>query len=240
MQETVESVSSEVKRQINEDIEHKREQKFDIVEISNQKHTYNRELLSLWYPQVYECLFDAVDMALRSPIYNMDDNSEKVYNSLLDGINDLVDNIGSSECDVQALLNIRDRVREFQDNDNDEITIVVKIHGKESSVSYYDQYYSDGIVTVHMNGDPTNPEESTLREYEGSLLDNLCSYTPNECRPTDRYKRELHISLTKTQDSDIATIDLISDRVEYTALEKLFMKIGFSSPYAKEPIKDLV
>lgn len=241
MQETVESVSSEIKRQMNEDIlEHElREQKFDIVD-SLGKITHNRELLSLWYPQVYENIFGAVDMILRSPISNTDDTPEKVYNNLLDGVNDLVDTISSSGNDVQPLLNIRDRIKEFQDNDNDEITIVVKIHGKKSSVTYYNQYYSNGVVTVNMNEKPTNPEESTLREYEDSLINNICDYIPNEHRPTDRYKRELHISLSKTQDSDIATIDLTTTRMEYTLGEKLFMKLGLSSPYPEEPIKNLV
>lgn len=240
MQETVDSVQSEVKRQMNEDIIENRLQKqnFDIVDCIN-KYTCSRELLSLWYPQVYREIFDSVDIILRSPLSNTDDNPEEVSNSLLSGVNNLVDTISSSDKDVQPLLNVRDRLVEYQDNEDDEITIVVEIHGRKSSITYYNQYHDFGVVTVNMNNRPNNVEESTLREYEGSLIDNFCSHTPNENRPTDRYKRELHISMKKTKNKDVATIDLTTERNKYTKMEKIFINLGFSSPYPKEPIKNL-
>ena len=241
MQKTIDSVRSEVKEELNNEQvqDYPTVEEFEIEDILD-KHSGNPELWSLWYPQVYRKIFHSVDLILRSPLQHKEARPEDVYISLEEGIQDLIDSVGNAGMDTQNLLNMRDRIIEFQGGDKDELTIVLTIHGSKSRIECLNGYYDEGIITVDMDGEPINSEVSSLREYESSLMDSFCGWTPYNRRPNNRFKRELYISLRNTDDTREATVDLRSTRMEYTLMEKLSLRLGFSSPYAEEPIKELV
>lgn len=241
MQKTVESVRSEVKEELSEKSvsENRYTQRFNVDNILD-KHTGNPELWSLRYLSIYSQIFDAVNLAFETPLPNKDSESDDVYDSISSGINEIVDTIsGVSNIDTISVLNIRDRFEEFMQNENDEITLNVTLHGQKSKIQLIEEYYrKGGIVTVNLNGEITNEEEVALREYNESLIKKFCARTPYQNRPNNRFKRVLSISMKKTDDEEIITVHCDTHRMKYTLLEKICVNLGFN-PQRQEPIKQL-
>lgn len=241
MQETVQSIQSEVKKDLVDTNELGDEyvEDFNIDDILDEI-TGNPEFWSLRYSRLYEDIFNSVNIMFKSPLPNNEFSSDDFYKTLESGIKNVVDTVGDNSQNSIDILNIRDRFNNFKQNNDDELTLKITIHADHTSIEIIDGYYGDGgIVTVDLNDNPTNSEEATLREYNNDLIDRMCKRTPFEYRPNKRFQRELYISINKTPNEDIVTVHLDSKRMKYTIFEKLFMKFGFSSPYRNEPINEL-
>lgn len=241
MEKTVESLDTEVRTELNDGLvdDLKKSQQFEINQLSDKVVT-DPELWALSYRKLYSGLFATVDLILQNPVNSKDADINDVYEGLNGSMENLVDKFSNSELNTEPILNIRNRVQEFQKSGKDEFTLRLTIHGGKSSIEYMNKYFEDGIISVDLNGSPTKNEEVTLREYEDSLVDSFCGFDSYEKRPNTRFKREMTISMKKTDDSIITTIDLNTERMKYTLLEKIFNKIGLSKSRKEEPINQLV
>lgn len=241
MQKTVESVKSETKEELkSEQIQgFENQARFNVTDVSG-RYSGNPELWAIRYYNVYGNLFDVVDTLLQTPLDRKDASEKDVYNNMASGIDTLIDSASkNSDIDTQPLYNIRERVKEFKESEEDEMTLIITVHGPNSTIEYLNNYFNNGIVTVNLDGNPSISEKSTLSEYEESLMKKFCYISPYQKRPNKRFKRELHISMRKKDGETEATIDLQTNRVQYKIMERIFLKFGLSSPYKDEPIKDI-
>lgn len=241
MEKTIESVKSETKEELKmEQVRgNDRDIRFDVTDIAG-KYSGNGELWAIWYSQVYGGLFELVDTILGCPLENEQPSEEDIYGDIYSGVDSLIDYASeNTDIDTQPLYKLRERVESFEESSDDKLTLIITLNGPDSSLEYVDGYFDDGIVTVDVNGEPTVAEKSTLTEYRSSLMKSFCFISPYQNRPNNRFKRELHVSMDKSGDTIESTIDLQTHRVEYALTEKILLKLGFSTPYREEPIKQI-
>lgn len=241
MEKTVKSVKSETKEELKmkQVRGNDRDIRFNVTEIAG-KYSGNSELWAIWYSQVYGGLFELVDTILGCPLENEQSSREDIYTDIYSGIDSLIDYASkNTDIDTQPLYKLRERVESFEQSSDDELTLMISLNGPHSSLECVDGYFDSGIVTIDVDGDPTVAEKSTLTEYRGSLMKSFCFISPYQNRPNNRFKRELHVSMRKSDSRIESTIDLQTQRVNYTLTEKILLKLGFSTPYRVEPINQI-
>lgn len=241
MQKTVQSLESETKEELN-DIQATSPQKecrFSMAKLADKPYTPKGAELSLSYGNLYGDTFSALNELLLFPTKSGKDELQPIYDKIERDIESLIEKVADSGRDTQSLQHIRDSLLQFTEGQTDEFTLIITIHGDTSSISCLNKYFEDGIVKIDLSGNPTHAEEAALRNYESQLVDAFNAYTPNQHRPTERFKRELTISFLREDNEVYSTIDVNTRRMKYSTLEKVFRAVGLSGPYKEEPILEL-
>lgn len=242
MQKTVESTKSEVKEELREkEVQgHEKRIKINITDLLN-KYSGNPEMWAIWYSKVYKGFLDSTDRIFETPLDTNDTTVDDIFSSLRGNCNFIIEKMSNqNEYDAQPMISMRNRIREFQKNEDDEITVILSIHGSSSSLEYLNTYIPNGYVTVDLDRDDQRPtEEVSLREHKSEITDSFSSWTPYQNRPNNRYKRTLYISFKKEGNNLEATVDIETQRMKYTLMEKAFRLVGMSTPYKTDALKEL-
>lgn len=209
---------------------------FDVRDVVGVEDGSSRDW-AIWIQEVYEELFNGVELVL-SPTRT--ESPDEVYKVFEGGVVDVCEGLRSSGLDLGSMLDVRDRIREFQSSDRDEFTLVVTVCGCDSKIGYFDESVNDGLVTVDLQDKSVEerPFESSLREYQMSVLKSFCGRSPSYYRPNNRFERVLKVSFRKNWGVDEVTVDVESRRMEYAFSERLLRGAGFT-PRSLEPIREL-
>jgi len=140
---------------------------------------------------------------------------------LVDGVADVLSSAESNlDDDLTPLLEVLNTVTAFQEGEQDELTLLLKNTGGTGEIEVIDQYVEQPGVTVDTMADSISVSEAAaLREHRSNLCTEFNDYYN---RPTNKYRRELQISLKRTDETIVTNLSVMETRVTPpTLLERL-------------------
>ncbi len=227
MQQTVVSAEAEAKQELNElSVTNCSEFRFNINEMAGKSRYRHRELWSLWYGQIFDGITDGVNAFLSAPLPNDDMTAEDSVDTLVEGVSTVLSYAESNlDDDLTPLIEVLNTVTAFREGEQDELTLIIKNTGGTGEIETVDQYIERPGITVDTMSDSVSASEAAaLREHRSNFCTDFNDYYN---RPTNKYRRELHISLNRTNETVMANLSVTETRVAPpTLLERIARALG--------------
>jgi len=225
-QKTIESVESETMEELYlHGVGNETKYKFEIYNIFGKHIKGGHELWSLWYAKLFEDIEDGIYNLLSIPIKTEDITFSESITCFKNNINTIINKSEQNmDNNIVTLINMRDKIENFENQNEDELTILLTNRGPNSSIEVFNTYIteSDINITIESNNITSNIEEASLRKHRNEFYDQFNAYQYDK-RPTKKYKRELIISLKRETDNKIqVNLNFMESRVlPLTFIEKI-------------------
>lgn len=125
--------------------------------------------------------------------------------------------------DLTSLIQIRNSITNFKNKDIDELTIIISNTGSTGEVEVINKYIGDLDININLTNTSSNSiDEASLREHRSELFKEFNDY---HNRPSNKYKRELYISLTRKENNNVClSLDVLENRVMPLSLWEKIIK----------------
>lgn len=214
MQETVNSAKQETKEElslIDTDVDTRF--RFNINKIVGKRKYKHPELWSLWYSSVFKEIENSLNSFLSCPLDTTDITYNEAISNLERGIEEIIRYAEKNlDKDLTPLIQIRNSITNFKNKGINELTIIISNTGSTGEIEVLDKYIDYLEVNVNLtNCTSKSIDEASLREHRSELFKEFNDYYN---RPSNKYKRELYISLKRTEDNTISlSLDVLENRV---------------------------
>lgn len=194
--------------------------KFNINKVMGKRKHKTPELWSLWYAELFGEIIDGFNGLISAPLPHDDTTHEDAFNSILDGLNTIINQSEKNlDADLSPLITMRSMFEKFMSGDTDEVTIVLENQGGSASVEVMNSYIEYDIKIDILSETENISEISTLRKHRSELTDEFNHYYN---RPSNKYRRNLYISLKRTDKTTYASLWFDEQRTKpLTLVEKI-------------------
>lgn len=216
---TVTSALLEAKREPHVDTEEGHvEFGFKVEDLLDRPYKADGELWCLWFSKLLDGITTGVEEFCKSPIEAKSETASGAIDSMISGIERLITESESLDRDISNLVAMKRSLEELKNREKNELTLVLNLTGNRLKIEQFDSYIEDiNGITVDARGVSSVKEEATLREQYPDMLKKFNDYYN---RPSLNFRRELHISLKRVEDSYKANFSVTEHRVKYSRGEK--------------------